>query len=115
MLDLPAQEYKINIDDIEYTLHLAYSDRAAAWYFGIADAVGVDIVRGIKVVQGWPLLFRAQDSRLPDGDFFMFFGGGDNIGREGFNDGARLFYWTAEELTEEGALPTPLVSLVGFV
>lgn len=117
VFDTPAQTYRVDLEGLEYTIRLTYNARAESWYLDFGDAVGTWIVRGLRVVQGWPLLARQQDERLPPGDLFVFFSptGDDNLGRDGFNNGARLLYWTPEELDALSAPETVDVTLVAVV
>lgn len=113
VLDTPAHRYRIAIEGTEYTLRFTYNTRASSWYLDIGDGVGTWIARGIRIVQGWPLLARMQDERLPPGDLFMFFSPteSDALGRDGFVDGARFYYWTAAELEDLGFTPETYITL----
>jgi hypothetical protein len=54
----------------KYTLNFQFNQRCASFYMSIADADGVDIYNGVKVVCGPLLLRKCKDSRRPPGDLF---------------------------------------------
>jgi hypothetical protein len=55
------------LDGVDYTLTFTYDQRESVFYLTISDAVGNDIVSGVKLVCKWPLLAGKRDVRLPPG------------------------------------------------
>jgi hypothetical protein len=55
----------------KYTLFFTFNQRAACWYMSIADADGVDIYNGVKLVIGPLLLAKCKDVRAPPGGLIV--------------------------------------------
>lgn len=103
------------LEGVSYLLNFAYSQREDAWYMSMADANGVDIYNGIKLICSAPpsapnaLLFKCKDPRRPIGDFFVLSGTQD-VSPPGLNDlvlnsgRCQLFYMTSDvlKLVSEG-------------
>jgi hypothetical protein len=54
-----------------YVLAFQYNQRCASWYLSVADALGVDIYNGVKLVCGIPLLRKCRDPRRPPGELIV--------------------------------------------
>ena len=76
----PAQPYvsqTTTLEGVPYLLYWDYNAREDAWYLSIADANGVDIYNGMKLICSAPgsspnfLLFKCRDPRRPPGDFVV--------------------------------------------
>lgn len=117
VLDAAAQTYKVRLQDVEYAIRLRYNRRAESWYLDVGDRDGVWIVRGLRIVQGFPILGRHTRDGLPPGDFFFFYSpnGDDATGRDGFNDGGRFLYFTPGDQDELEAPEAATVTLVSVV
>ena len=116
IFDHPNHQYKITLDQVEYVLSFTYNTRQAAWYFGIADRLGVALLRGIKAVNQWPLMPTNRSEALPAGQFVVYhLEDTDDVGREAFNDGALLYYLTEAEAAELLPLAPDAVTLVSIV
>jgi len=79
----PFYSQTTTLEGAQYLLSFAFSQRESAWYLSLADANGVDVYNGMKLVcssptQGpIPLLWRCKDPRRPPGDFFVLSGTSD--------------------------------------
>jgi len=61
----------ITLEGVTYGMQMDFNQRSAAWYLSLADASGVDIYNGVKVVTGFPsLLSKCKDPRAPAGWIF---------------------------------------------
>lgn len=64
ILNIPVQSGQAawvqtnTLDGVTYQLSFVWNARAGAWYLSIADASGVDLLTGIKLVSNRPLLQR---------------------------------------------------------
>jgi hypothetical protein len=72
------------LDGREYVLSFAWNSRVGKWSLSVADAKGVPIVQGIRIVCGLPLLRLLTDQRSPPGDLIALDRTGE--GDPGFND-----------------------------
>lgn len=70
--DDPSWVCTTTLEGTTYNLQFDYNERCAAWYMSIADAVGVDIYNGVKLVTGFSLLKKCADPRKPPGAFLVF-------------------------------------------
>jgi hypothetical protein len=59
------------LEGISYVLQFDFNQRAYSWYMSIADASGVDIYNGVKLVTGFSLLAKCKDPRAPPGQLFI--------------------------------------------
>jgi hypothetical protein len=61
----------ITLEGATFGLQFDFNQRCCSWYMHLADANGVDIYNGVKLVCGMFLLgSRCKDPRRPAGDFF---------------------------------------------
>ena len=75
----PSWTTAITLEGTLYNFEFDYNERGACWYMSVADADGVDIANGVKLVTGFPLLRKCKDPRRPGwqpatgvaGDFFV--------------------------------------------
>lgn len=63
----PSYSQTTTLEGISYTLQFDFNQRAYSWYMSIADADGVDIYNGVKLVCGFSLLKKCKDPRAPPG------------------------------------------------
>lgn len=116
-IGVPAQSYRCAIEGVTYGIRLRWLSRPGAWYMDLRDASGVVIRQGIKLVKGWPLLYRVKDARCPEGDFYLLDKGKQNDNAptlEDFGVATRLYYFTRAELNAL-ALPVAEDDVVAFV
>jgi hypothetical protein len=61
----------ITLEGATFGLQFDFNQRCCSWYMHLADANGVDIYNGVKLMCGLLLLgSRCKDPRRPPGDFF---------------------------------------------
>lgn len=63
-----AYQETVTLDGTEYTIIIGYNQRADAYFFGIQDDTGADIIRGRKLVPGIPLLRNLAADIRPAGE-----------------------------------------------
>ena len=121
----PFYSQTTTLEGTQYLLNFNYSQRENAWYMSLADANGVDIYNGMKLIVSDPnqgpnsLLFKCKDPRRPLGDFFVLSASPMNLDPPGLNDlvatsgRCQLFYMTSDVLTliAEGEIQTFLNQL----
>lgn len=79
----PFYSQTTTLEGASYLLYFDYWAREDAWYLSIADANGVDIYNGMKLICSVPwvganrLLAKCKDPRRPPGDFLVVSGNGD--------------------------------------
>ena len=56
-----------DLDGRRYRFDYRYSQRADCWYFDLYDAQDVELVRGVKIVLGVPLLRKVASVDKPPG------------------------------------------------
>ena len=90
--DLAAQNFIVSLDGISYRMFIEWNGRTGAWYFGISDNGGNDILRGIKCVPNYPLTRQYRIENLPTGMFMVHDSNGvnDMPGRDTFGSGRRF-------------------------
>ena len=64
----PSYAQSSTFEGTKYSLQFDFNQRCASWYMSIADADGVDIYNGVKLVCGPLLLRKCKDPRRPPGD-----------------------------------------------
>jgi hypothetical protein len=65
--DAAPYSMQVALDGAVYTLGLRWNARAGLWFLDVATADGVAVCCGEPVVNGYPLLSRHKDARLPPG------------------------------------------------
>lgn len=68
----PDTTQRVELDGVVYTLRLRWSQRGECWHFDLADSDGVAILSGIRMVTGFPLLYRFRHLPVPPGEFYFF-------------------------------------------
>ena len=63
--NLPSYLQSVSLEGAQFTFQFDYNERCAEWYLSLADADGVDIYNGIKLVCGINLLRKCKDDRRP--------------------------------------------------
>lgn len=92
--DVPAYKFQITLEKSVFTLHFHYNSRAERWFMDINDVDDVEIVSGIALLYGLPLVDRYKDERLPLGRFIILDETGEkrNPTRSGFGTDFKLLY-----------------------
>ena len=68
----PAYSQSSTLEGTTFNLYLAFNTRCSSWYLSVADASGVDIYNGVKLIVGCPLLRKCADPRKPAGELLVF-------------------------------------------
>ena len=99
--DLPAYEFRIDLESVTYTMRFRYNLRMQRWIMDLADGDGEDIIAGIPILINLDLLRQYSRSNLPPGTLFCvdYSGEEQNPDRERFGDSALLLYEESEEAT----------------
>lgn len=63
--DPPSFTQSLVLEGSLFQFQFDYNERGACWYMSLADADGVDIYNGVKLVLGFPLLKKCRDPRRP--------------------------------------------------
>lgn len=96
---VPAFRQRTSLDGVTFEFDFAWNERESAWYMTVADADGVALRGGVRMVIRWPLLLSVADARRPGGELYLI--DVDGTGREAALDdlGVRavLMYVTAAE------------------
>jgi hypothetical protein len=104
----PSYSQTTTLEGISFLFSFIYSQREDCWYLSIADANGVDVYNGIKLIVGNPLLFKCVDPRRPPGELCVLSGTTD-LSPPGLNDliadsgRCQLWYTTSDVLQMLGA------------
>src|SRR5262245_55138749 len=68
----PDTTQRVELDGVLYTLRFMWSGRGSCWHVNLADADGVAIVNGIRLVTSFPLLYRFRYLAVPPGELYFF-------------------------------------------
>lgn len=74
--DLPTWSEASTLEGSTFVLSFSYNQRESVYYMGVADAAGVDVYTGVKLMPLQFLMRKCKDPRRPAGDFLVF----DNTG-----------------------------------
>lgn len=98
--DFPSFISNITLDNIVLNFKFLWNGRDEAWYMDILDSVNSPILQGIKIVNGWELIARFTDTRLPQGALIIVSLKGDQevIGRNDMIEDYKIVYITEDEL-----------------
>jgi hypothetical protein len=75
--DAPSYQTTATLEGTTFRLSFQYAQRESCWYLSVADASGVDIYNGVKLICRSFLLSKCADPRAPAGDFYVFDQTGD--------------------------------------
>jgi len=99
IIDAYAFRYKTMLEGKTFALRFTWDDRATSWHLDIGLTDGTWIANGIRIVVGYPLLYRRQDSRLPRGQLWARASeGGEIAQREDLGTRVKLFFIPDDEL-----------------
>ncbi len=98
--DLPSFTESVTLDGVPLNFKFIWNGRDSAWFMDILDADNDAILNGVKIVNGWELIFRATDIRLPLGALLVVSlqGNEDVIRRDNMSTDYDLIYMTEAEL-----------------
>jgi hypothetical protein len=90
----PDTTQRVALDSVVYTLRFLWSQRGECWHFNMSDSDGDPILSGIRMVTGFPLLYRFHHLPVPPGELFFFDlrGHGELPTLEEMGDRYRLYY-----------------------
>ena len=98
--EFPSFVQNVVLDNIVLNFKLVWNGRDDAWVMDILDSDNSPILQGIKIVNGWELIQRYTDIRLPLGALMVVSLRGDEevIGRDSMIDDYNLIYFTEAEV-----------------
>ena len=96
-VDLPAYNYIVQLDGVQFQLTFTYNDRMSKWFLAIADASGNPLVAEVPVQVNYPMFDRYKVAGLPAGTLFAFDTANTNTDptRYELGDRVRLYYQSA--------------------
>ena len=68
---VPSFRQRTSLDGVTFELEVAWNERESAWYIAVADADGVAIRSGRRMVLNTPLLLSVADARRPGGELYL--------------------------------------------
>lgn len=69
---VPNTRQRVVLDGREYVLALRWSQREARFYLDLADATGAPLISAMKLLPGWPLLYRHRGiDGVPPGELMV--------------------------------------------
>lgn len=98
--DFPSYNQRVELDGVIYNLIIRYNERMKRWILDIQDQEENDIIIGLVMVKGVPLLQQYVKTDLPPGDFILLHRDGTDINaeREDLGDSVNLYYQEAADL-----------------
>jgi len=92
--DIPAYNFQITLEGTVFTMHFRYNSRLERWVWDINDIDDAEIITGVPLLYGLPLLDRYRDERLPLGRFVVLDETGEkrNPTRDGLGEEFKLLY-----------------------
>lgn len=92
--DLPQFEFRIQLDQVIYTLKYRWNDRMSRWVMDIANEQGENIVAGIVLGTNRDLTSRYKTYAIPQGFFIVYDETGNqlNPNRSNFGKEVKMFY-----------------------
>lgn len=98
--DFPSYNQRVELDGVIYNLIIRYNERMARWILDIQDQEENDILIGIPMLTGVPLLQQYTKTDLPPGDFLLLHRDGTDINaeREDLGDSVNLYYQEGADL-----------------
>lgn len=99
--DLPSYSQRVELDNVIYNLIIRYNERMARWVLDVQTQEEVDILIGVPMLTGVPLLIQYTKKDLPPGDFMLLHRDGTDINaeRNDLGDSVGLFYFDEAELS----------------
>lgn len=69
--DLPAYDFQIELEKVQYTLSFNWNARMKSWFMDIGDKDGNPLLSGLKMYASYPLKYKFKDTALPPGEFLL--------------------------------------------
>lgn len=97
--DLPAYDFSIDLDGVNYTLSFRYNSRMSLWIMDIKDSEQNNLKMGIPIQTEVDLISTLKKEGFPDGTFLAIHETGLKIDadREAFGNTIDLYYEEASE------------------
>jgi hypothetical protein len=68
----PDTTQRVQLGLSVYSLRIRWSQRGEAWYVDMADSAGNELLRGLRLVTLWPLLYRFHyNPAIPPGELYF--------------------------------------------
>ena len=92
--DLPAYDFKIDLESTVYTLRFRWNSRMSRWIMDIATEDGTDLLVGIPLHTNVDITSRFKKAGLPPGAFAVYdeTGNGNNPDQFNFGTDVKLLY-----------------------
>lgn len=97
--DLPAYSEQVELDGKVFNLNLRFNKRFNRWVMDIADSENAEVIHGVVIYTGVPLLVQYyHKANLPLGDFICIDSKGstDAPGEDELGDRFKLYYLEVE-------------------
>jgi len=97
--DFPSYNQRVELDGVIYNLIIRYNERMKRWILDIQDQEETDIIIGLVMLSGVPLLQQYVKTDLPPGDFILLHRDATDINAERLDlgDEVTLYYFDADE------------------
>lgn len=98
--EFPAFTQEIVLDNTPFRFSFNWNTRGEFWTLIIANRDQVPLISGIKIVIDYELISKYPGRSLPPGELYAIDPSGEleKIGRNDFQDKAKLIYVTESEL-----------------
>lgn len=100
--DPQAYEFEITLDGTPYRLAFYFNKRRGTWHMSVRTQNEEDIVVGLPIFVGYPVLDRFRDTRLPPGTFLPIDTGNGSLDPTQDDFGTRVKLLYIEEGTVVG-------------
>jgi len=96
--DIPAYQFRQELDGSVYTLRFRWSERSCRWIMDIADEQNTDIIVGLPIHTERDVKSRFVGEGVPPGDFISLDLAGNQRSpdRDTFGTDVKLFYQDLE-------------------
>ena len=102
--DIPAYDFQAELEGTLFGFNLQWNERGQFWSLDLADANGVTLLNGLKLVTGYPLLIQYRNRNLPRGEILCVDTSGENKS-PGIDDfGTRILMVYRESTTDDEAI-----------
>lgn len=93
--DYPWYSFSVTLENVTYTLTMAFNTRANRWYLSIGDAIGNAVVAGFPLLINRDMLASYRTLAVPPGYLFVFDTSGQSLqpGPASFLTDHRLVYF----------------------
>lgn len=71
MITAPIQTMQLTLENVVYTIGIAWNDRVAGWQMTVGDVNGDTLVGSVAMTLDYPLLNGFEVDGLPPGEFYV--------------------------------------------